>query len=404
MPNLSGRRVVVGVTGSIAAYKAAELVSSLRQRGAEIQVVMTRNACQLVGPATFRALSGRNVASEMWSQTEFDIEHVALARFAEVMVVAPATANLIGKMASGIADDLLTTNLLAADCPIVVAPAMNSRMWANAAVQENLATLRRRGVIIVEPEEGFLACGEEGKGRLASLQRILAAIRLGLRQGFLAGCESPIAGKRVLITAGPTREWLDPVRFLSNPSSGAMGFALATEAAARGACVTLVHGPTHLVPPPVDETVAVTTAAEMADAVFVRLDSADIFIGAAAVADYRPAQSHDHKIKKAGIALQLALEPTLDIISEVRRRRPGMVVVGFAAETESLEQHAREKLERKGLDLIVANYVGRDRGFGPGETQLLILSRTGQPKQTGLLPKDEACSLVIDAIEDFLQS
>ncbi len=402
MPDLRGRRIVVGVTGGIAAYKAAELVSALRQRGAEVWVVMTASARQLVGEATFRALSARSVATDLWELPEFDIEHIALAQFAEVALIAPATANVIGKMAAGIADDLLTTNLLALTCPVIVAPAMNSRMWANAAVQENLRTLRRRGVIVVEPEEGRLACGEEGPGRLASLERLLAALRLGLRRQDLGDAESPLAGKRVLVTAGPTREALDPVRFLSNPSSGAMGFALAAEAHARGALVTVVHGPTALAPPDCAETVGVTSAGEMAEAVFARLDGAEVFIGAAAVADYRPAAPSDHKMKKAEGDLSLILERTVDIIAEVRRRRPDIVAVGFAAETDDVEAEAREKLERKGLDLIVANRVGPDEGFGPGETELLIIGRDGEARATGRVAKDEAASLVLDALEELL--
>lgn len=402
MPDLRGRRIVLGVTGGIAAYKAAELVSALRQRGGEVWVVMTRSARQLVGEATFRALSGRSVATDLWEAPEFDIEHIALARFAEVALIAPATANVIGKMAAGIADDLLTTNLLALTCPIILAPAMNSRMWANVAVQENLRTLRRRGVIVVEPEEGHLACGEEGPGRLASLERLLAAVRVGLRRQDLGDAESSLCGKRVLITAGPTREAVDPVRFLSNPSSGAMGFALAVEAQVRGALVTLVHGPTALAPPDCVEAVSVTSAGEMAEAVFARLDDAEVFIGAAAVADYRPAAPSGQKIKKTEEDLSLVLERTVDIIAEVRRRQPDIVAVGFAAETGDLEANAREKLERKGLDLIVANRVGPEEGFGPGETEVLIIGRDGEARATGRVGKDEAAGLILDALEEIL--
>ncbi|MCD6352486.1 MAG: bifunctional phosphopantothenoylcysteine decarboxylase/phosphopantothenate--cysteine ligase CoaBC [Armatimonadetes bacterium] len=403
MPELKGRRVVLGVTGSIAAYKAAELASALVQRGAEVWVVMTASARQLVGEATFRALTGRQVAAEMWGTAELDIEHIALADFAEVMMIAPATANILAKMAAGIADDLLTTNLLAVTCPVVVAPAMNARMWAHPAVQENVERLRQRGVIVVEPEEGYLACGDEGRGRLASLDRLLAAIRLGLRMKDRQGTPSPLAGKSLLITAGPTREPLDPVRFLSNPSSGAMGFALATEAAARGAHVTLVHGPTALAAPPVAEIVPVTTAEDMARAVFDRLDATDLFIGAAAVADYRPAAPSDEKIKKTQGPLELRVEPTTDIIAEVRRRRPDMPIVGFAAETGDLRGRAEEKRDRKGLDMIVANDFGPDRGFGPGKTSLLLLRRGREPIETGEVFKDEAASVVLDAVEELLQ-
>lgn len=403
MPNLRGRRIVVGVTGSIAAYKSAELISALRHRGAEVWVTMTHSAAELIGEVTLRTLSGRPVALDMWqTPASVEIAHISLAQFAEAMIVAPATANVIGKMAAGIADDLLTTNLLATQCPIVVAPTMNSRMWDNRIVQENLETLRRHGFILVEPEEGSLACGEEGKGRLASIERLLAAVRLALRRQDLGGRDSALAGKRLLLTAGPTREPIDPVRFITNASSGAMGFALALEAEARGAKVTLVHGPTPLCPPPVDEVVPVSSAAEMAEAVFARIDTADVFVGSAAVADYRPMNPSGQKLKKAEGPLHLVLDRTVDIIAEVRQRRPELKVVGFAAETENLEANARDKLQRKGLDLIVANDVANGRAFGPGNTELLLLPRDGEPRSTGRLPKDEAAGLVIDALEELM--
>jgi phosphopantothenoylcysteine decarboxylase/phosphopantothenate--cysteine ligase len=393
---------VVGVTGSIAAYKAADLVSALVQRGADVRVVMTKAARELVGVATFRALSGHDVGTELFGNAEFDIAHVSLAQFAEVMVVAPATANVIGKMVGGIADDLLTTNLLAVECPVVLAPAMNKRMWANATVQANVATLRERGVIVVGPGEGFLACGETGAGRLAEKEALLAAIRLALRRGEVAGRPSPLAGKRVVITAGPTREHLDPVRFISNPSSGAMGYELATEAAARGAAVTLVHGPSELPAPACVKEVAVVTAAEMAEAVFGKIAEADVFIGAAAVADYSPAEAQAEKVHKKDERVEVTLEPTVDIIAEVRRRRPDMIVVGFAAETQDIEAGAREKMARKGLDMIVANKVSPGEGFGPGETTVSILELGKDAEEVGPVYKDEAASAIIDAVEGRL--
>jgi len=400
-PALTGRRVVVGVTGSIAAYKAADFVSALVQRGAEVRVVMTRAAQELIGPATFRSLTGHDVATELFEPSP-EIAHVALACFGEVLAVVPATANFLAKMAQGVADDLLTTNVLAFRGPVVVAPAMNWRMWANAAVQENVQKLRQRGVIIVEPEEGFLACGETGRGRLARLETLLAAIRFALRRADLQGKPSPLAGARVLITAGPTREYIDPVRFISNASTGAMGFALAAEAAARGAKVRVIHGPTHLAPPPDISTVPVMTASEMAEAAFAALDDADIFIGAAAVADYAPAVTAAQKQPKSAAPLDLKLEPTVDIITEVKKRRPELVVVGFAAETENVEARAREKLERKRMDMVVANEVGREKGFGQGETELTIVLVDGPSRRTGPVAKDDAASLVIDALEDLL--
>lgn len=402
-PSLNGRRIVVGVTGGIAAYKAADFVSALVQRGADVRVVMTRAARELVGPATFRSLTGHDVALELFEPV-IDTTHVALACFGEVLAVVPATANFLAKAAHGIADDLLTTNVLAFRGPVLVAPAMNWRMWGNVAVQENVEKLRQRGVIIVEPEEGFLACGETGRGRLARLDTLLAAVRYALRRADLQDKPSPLTGRRVLITAGPTREYLDPVRFLSNASTGAMGFALAAEAIARGAKVSVVHGPTYLAPPPDIHAVPVTTAAEMAEAVFAALDETDIFIGAAAVADYTPAAPADQKQPKSAAPLEVRLLPTIDIIAEVRKRRPDAVIVGFAAETHDAEARAREKLRRKKMDIVVANEVGRDKGFGPGETQLTILSADGPIRQTGPMAKDDAASLVVDAIEDLLRA
>ncbi len=392
----------MGVTGSIAAYKAADLVSALVQRGAEVRVIMTKSAREMVGVATFRALSGHEVGTELFGNVEFDIAHVSMAQFAEAMVVAPATANVIGKMVAGIADDLLTTNLLAVECPVVVAPAMNKRMWANATVQANVATLKERGVIVVAPGEGFLACGEVGAGRLADKEALLAAIRFALRHGELAGRANPLAGKKVVITAGPTREHLDPVRFLSNPSSGAMGYELAMEAAARGAVVTLVHGPSELSAPACVEEVAVTTAAEMAEAVFAKVAEADVFIGAAAVADYSPAETQAEKAHKKNEPVEIALEPTVDIIAEVRRRRPGMIVVGFAAETQDVEFSARGKMARKGLDMIVANKVGGGEGFGPGQTTVTILVGRDRAMTVGPAYKDEVASAIIDAVEGLV--
>ncbi len=395
---------MVGVTGSIAAYKAAELVSALRQREADVRVIMTAHAQELVGPATFRALSGHDVATAMFDGAEQEIEHVSLARFAEALAIVPATANVLGKMAAGIADDLLTTNVLAVECPIVVAPAMNWRMWENPAVQENVAKLRERGVIIVDPERGFLACGEEGGGRMASLPRLLAAIRYALRVADLAGSPSPLSGKKVIVTAGPTREHIDPIRFISNPSSGAMGFEIARELRARGAEVTVVHGPTHLSPPAECEAVDVTTADEMAEAVLDRIDDADVFIGAAAVADFRPETEAPEKIHKTDAGLTLKLVRTPDIIHEVRNRRDDILVVGFAAETTDAVIRALAKLRDKGMDMIVANEVGPDRGFGEGETSVTIVRPDGHAEPTPVLPKDEIASLIVDAVEELVEA
>ncbi|HUS80822.1 MAG TPA: bifunctional phosphopantothenoylcysteine decarboxylase/phosphopantothenate--cysteine ligase CoaBC, partial [Armatimonadota bacterium] len=352
MSAVRGRRVVVGVTGGIAAYKTCSLVSALRQAGAQVQVVMTDNARRLVSETTFATLSGRPVARDMWADRD-DIAHISLADFAEVVIVAPATANIIGKMANGIADDLLSTALLAFTCPLIMAPAMNPRMLCNPAVAANIEALRRRGVMIVEPEEGRLACGDTGAGRLPDTETLIAAIEQALGVG-----EGPLAGKRVLVTAGPTREALDPVRFLTNPSSGKMGYALAAQAAARGAEVTLVSGPTGLAAPPGVELVAVTSAEQMNEAVGARAGEVDVFIGAAAVADWRPAEVSGRKLKKSGRdEMTVRMVPTPDIIAAVGEWEPKPLIVGFAAETEDLLANAHEKMGAKHMDMIVANDV-----------------------------------------------
>lgn len=395
---LQNRRIVVGVTGGIAAYKACDLVSALRRAGATVRVVMTANAQRFVSPLTFATLAGTPVSSDLWAERN-DLEHISLADFAEVVIVAPATANVIGKYAAGVADDLLTTALLAFTCPVIIAPAMNTRMLANAAVQENLEALRRRGVHIVEPGEGRLACGDEGAGRLPDTPVLLEAIREALGAG-----RGPLAGVRVLVTAGPTREHIDPVRYLSNPSSGKMGYALAEEAARRGASVTLVSGPVSLPAPPGVEVVRVTSAQEMHDAVQQRKGDVDVFIGAAAVADWRPAHPSEHKLKK-GEAEQMALPlvRTPDIIAAVARWRKRPVIIGFAAETDDLVAHAQQKLSEKGLDLIVANDVSRrDVGFEVDDNEVTLLDASGTPTALPRMSKAEVARAVLDRAQELL--
>lgn len=396
--DLQGRRVVVGVTGGIAAYKACELVSALRKAGAEVRVVLTRNAARFVGPISFATLSDAPVYQDMWAERG-EIGHIALADFAEVVIVAPATANIIGKYAHGIADDLLSTALLAFTCPVVIAPAMNTRMLASPPVQANLQLLAERGVRIVEPAEGRLACGDEGAGRLPDTDTLLAAIVEALAPRSLS-----LEGVRVLVTAGPTREFLDPVRFISNPSSGRMGYALAAEAARRGARVTLVSGPVELEAPDDVEIVRVTTAQEMHQAVQARADGIDVFIGAAAVADWRPVEVNAQKLKKAGHdELLLRLEPTPDIIAEVARQHPRPIVVGFAAETEDLFDNAQRKLQEKGLDLIAANDVSRsDVGFATDANQITLIDASGAHTELPIMSKAEVAAAILDRVEELL--
>ncbi len=371
-------KIALGVSGGIAAYKAAELVRLLQDRGLRVQVVMTRAAQEFVRPLTFAALSGEKVITDLFgsgaSEPNIDsaVEHIAVAQAIDALVVAPATADILAKFAQGIADDFLTTLFLATTAPVIVAPAMNVNMWENAATQNNVATLKARGVRVVEPDAGYLACGMTGPGRLAANETIVAAVLEAL------GAQQDLAGETVLITAGPTREAIDPVRFIGNRSSGRMGYALAEAALRRGARVILVTGPTALKPPGAAEVVPVETAAEMREAVLARLPQSSIVIKAAAVADYRPKQASPQKIKRRG-ALNLELEPTPDILAEVAARRTTQVVVGFAAETENVLENARKKLAAKAVDAIVLNDVSQ-KGIGMDSERnaVTILTSTEQ--------------------------
>ncbi|HWG21984.1 MAG TPA: bifunctional phosphopantothenoylcysteine decarboxylase/phosphopantothenate--cysteine ligase CoaBC [Terracidiphilus sp.] len=355
-------RVTVGVSGGIAAYKAAELVRALQRRALEVHVVMTEGACKFVQPLTFAALSGHKVITSLWDETgsaesayDSSIEHIGEAQWTEALVVAPATANILAKFAHGISDDFLTTLYLATTAPVLVAPAMNVNMWGHPATQANLEILRQRGVRIIEPGTGDLACGMVGAGRMAEPEEIAEAVLNAL------GRRHDLAGETVLVTAGGTREALDPVRFLGNRSSGKMGYALAEAAQARGAKVILISGPSALYPPSHCEVVKVTTAEEMRHAVLSRMEEATLIIKAAAVADYRPVTVSEQKLKRTG-PLTIELAPTEDILAEVaRRRRPGQLVIGFAAETENRMENGRAKLLRKGADAIVINDVSGEK-------------------------------------------
>ncbi|MFT4111894.1 bifunctional phosphopantothenoylcysteine decarboxylase/phosphopantothenate--cysteine ligase CoaBC [Silvibacterium sp.] len=357
-------KVTVGVSGGIAAYKAAEVVRALQQQALDVHVVMTESAQQFVQPVTFAALSGHKVITSLWTLPEIPddnlssaVEHIDVAQSSDALVVAPATANILAKFAHGIADDFLTTLYLATTAPVIVAPAMNVNMWNHPATRANLETLESRGVRIVEPESGYLACGMTGSGRLAETSRIVDAV-LGVLHH-----RNDLSGETVLITAGGTREALDPVRFLGNRSSGKMGYALAEAAVRRGARVILVSAPTALRPPAGVEIIPVITTEEMRREVLNRADQASIVIKAAAVADYRPKRQAEQKMKRVG-PMSLELEPTEDILSEVvARRHPGQLIIGFAAETENAVAHGRDKLLRKGADAIVLNDVSRE-GLG----------------------------------------
>jgi phosphopantothenoylcysteine decarboxylase/phosphopantothenate--cysteine ligase len=389
---LDGRTIVVGVTGGIAAYKTCELVRVLVQEGATVQVVMTANAQQFVTPLTLQTLSGRPVATDTFSLTqESEIGHIRLADQAEAIVVAPATANVLAKMATGVADDLLSTILLATRAPVVVAPAMNVHMWEHPATRANVGTLRARGVRIVGPGSGSLACGYEGAGRLIDPPAIVEAIHTAL-------APQDLAGERILVSAGPTHEALDPVRYLSNHSSGKMGFALARVARRRGAEVTLVHGPVALAAPPGVAVVPVTTAREMQRALRRAFATATALVMAAAVADYRPRDPAERKLKRRGATLaELPLAENPDIVRALARAKKQRTVIGFAAETGDGEREARRKLAAKGLDLIVLNDVtAPGAGFGADTNVVRLLDRHGADLRLPMLPKDAVAGRILD--------
>src|SRR5579872_1658649 len=367
--------VALGVSGGIAAYKAAEIVRLLQDRGVRVQVIMTRAACEFVQPLTFAALSGEKVITDLFGEgaqqpnIESAVQHIAVAQAIDALLVAPATADIIGKFAQGIANDFLSTLYLATTAPVVVAPAMNVNMWEHPATQANVETLRQRGVRIVEPDSGYLACGMTGPGRLASNEAIVAAVMEKL------GAAQDLAGETVLISAGPTREPIDPVRYISNRSSGRMGYALAEAALRRGARVVLVSGPVSIQPPGGVEFVPVETAEQMRQAVLQRLEQATVIIATAAVSDYRPKTQARQKLKRSG-PMTLDLEPTADILGEVARRRQNQVVVGFAAETENALENARKKLASKSLDAIVVNDVSRPGiGFDSERNAVTIITQ-----------------------------
>ena len=389
-------RVLLGVTGGIAAYKSPDLVRRLAERGAEVQVAMTAAARQFVTPLTFQAVSGRPTRDDLWdTAAEAAMGHIELARWAELVLIAPASANFIARLAHGQADDLLSTLCLATDAPIAVAPSMNRLMWANPATQANIATLRERGIAILGPAEGDQACGEVGPGRM------LEPAALAQRALELLARSRELAGVHIVITAGPTREAIDPVRFISNRSSGKMGFATAQAARALGANVTLISGPVSIDTPLGVRRLDVESAQDMYEAVHRELPTMDIFISAAAVADYRPPQAQAQKIKKTGDTMHLDLVKAPDILSSVSASKRRPFVVGFAAETERVEQHAREKLLKKNLDMIAANLVGEGLAFDCDDNALLVLWPGGARTLERAAKADIARQLVALIVERF---
>ena len=396
---LKDRRIVLGVTGGIAAYKAAELVRELVRRGAKVRVMMTDHACQFVTPLTFETLSGSPVATELFRMTgNFEIGHIALAEFAEVVVIAPATANLIGKLAAGIADDLLTTVLLATTTPVLVCPAMNANMYANPIVKENRARLVSRGYAVLEPGYGELACRMEGWGRLPDVPEIVDEIESLLSP-------KDLQKEAILVTAGPTQEPFDPVRYITNYSSGKMGYAVAVMAKRRGASVTLISGPTALPVPRGVDFVPVKTALEMRDAVLDRLEKSTVVIMAAAVADYRPEARQETKIKKKAGSLNLCLEINPDILAEIGKKKGRRILVGFAMETDRLVENAMAKLTTKGMDFIVANNLTEaGAGFQTDTNIVRILDWEGGDERFPLMDKLEVAGVILDRVKKVRES
>jgi len=389
--------IALGVGGGIAAYKAAELARALMTRGFTVNVVMTRAAEEFVRPLTFAALTGRKVITNLFSASSAEdtlssaIEHIRVAQENDILVVAPATADLLAKFAHGLADDFLSTTYLAFTGRVVLAPAMNTNMWNHPATQANLKTLRERGHLIVDPDDGALACGMVGPGRLAEPEEIANAV------ANLTTAKRDLEGEVILITAGPTQEPLDAVRYLSNRSSGKMGYAIAEEASARGARVILVSGPVNLSEPRNVEVVKVQTAAQMFDAVKKHLEESTIIIKAAAVADYHRADAPQHKVKKTAARMSLELDPTVDILAELGRNKGDRLLIGFAAETENLIAEARRKLESKNCDMVVANLVSQDGiGFDSNDNEVVLVTRTAGPIQVSRAPKRAIAARILD--------
>ncbi|HSO20381.1 MAG TPA: bifunctional phosphopantothenoylcysteine decarboxylase/phosphopantothenate--cysteine ligase CoaBC [Desulfosarcina sp.] len=394
---LQNKQIVLGVCGGIAAYKSAELLRQLVKQGARVRVIMTRSAARFVGPMTFEALSENPVCLDLFDPSDdAAIRHIAWAEAAQGVVIAPATANMVAKLSHGLADDALSTFMLAVTCPVVVCPSMNSNMYEHPAHRRNLKQLEADGCLVLAPGEGALACGTVGPGRLPDPAEIVDRLAGALTT-------KDLAEKNVLITAGPTREAIDPVRFVSNPSTGKMGYALARAAEHRGARVTLVSGPVNLDPPLNVDMVPVVTADEMAEAVFSRLDRAHVVIKVAAVADYRPVETAAQKIKKGEGAMQLALERTTDILKAVGVRKTHQFIVGFAAETQDMEMYARSKLREKNLDMIAANLIGpSDSGFAADTNRMTLFFADGGKEILDVMDKQRLAHLILDRIVDRL--
>ena len=388
------KHVVMGVTGSIAAYKACDIISALRKSGVDVHVILTHAGAEIITPLTLETISGNRVVKDMFdSDRHFEVEHISLAKLADLFLVAPATANFIGKMASGIADDMLTTTVMATTAPVMIAPAMNTNMYLDAATQANIETLKRRGCEFIAPATGHLACGDEGIGKLAAVEDIVRAVldKLNVKRD--------LEGKRVLVTAGPTREAIDPVRYITNRSSGKMGYAIAEAAAERGADVTLISGPVSLRTPDGVKRVDIVSSDELCDSVIECFPGCDILVMAAAPADFTPAEFSSEKIKKGGDNLTLNLRATRDILKTIAPLKSNQKVMGFAAETHNVENNAIEKLKRKKLDFIAANDVTAEgAGFGTDTNIITLYGADGSREHSGMVTKREAADWLLDRL------
>ena len=388
------KHVVMGVTGSIAAYKACDIISALRKSGVDVHVILTHAGAEIITPLTLETISGNRVVKDMFdSDRHFEVEHISLAKLADLFLVAPATANFIGKMASGIADDMLTTTVMATTAPVMIAPAMNTNMYLDAATQANIETLKRRGCEFIAPATGHLACGDEGIGKLAAVEDIVRAVldKLNVKRD--------LEGKRVLVTAGPTREAIDPVRYITNRSSGKMGYAIAEAAAERGADVTLISGPVSLRTSGGVKRVDIVSSDELCDSVIERFPGCDILVMAAAPADFTPAEFSSEKIKKGGDNLTLNLRATRDILKTIAPLKSNQKVMGFAAETHNVENNAIEKLKRKKLDFIAANDVTAEgAGFGTDTNIITLYGADGSREHSGMVTKREAADWLLDRL------
>lgn len=396
------KTVVIGMTGSIAAYKIADVVSRLKKLNIDVQVIMTSSAAEFISPMTLRSLSHNPVITDMFEEPKrWDVEHIAIAQKADLFLVAPATANIIGKMANGLADDMLSTTVMATKAPVLIAPAMNTNMYLNPVVQMNIDKLKELGHSFIEPDTGRLACGDVGAGKLAPVETIVDEVVSRLE---CPNNNKDLKGKKILITAGPTREHIDPVRFITNHSTGKMGYALAEEAAKRGAEVTLISGPvTITVPKGVKNYIKIDTAEEMYNEVMKNMEKNDIIIKTAAVADYKPLKVYDKKIKKSDEDMTLQLTRNKDIIKEVGKNKADKILVGFAAETNDLIDNAKKKLESKNLDLIIANDITmKDAGFGTDTNVIKIIKKDGSIEEIPKMQKKDIASIILNSINDVV--